>query len=221
MKVDIRGEVFEVAVPPVDVEWGFWDLAASGAWEPDTFDILDRFLTPDCEYVDVGAWIGPTVLYASRKARLVWAVEPDPVARAALNENLGLNGVTNVIVSPYAISAETGTGVLGTRTKWGDSQSSLIWSDRPDRRTVPTVTLETFCAIRDIRPALIKMDVEGGEALIIPDAAGWLAAHGYPVWLSVHMPWLADDAATRLRSAVSGLGAVCPDEFGTVLIGAA
>lgn len=40
----------------------FWRKATAGGWEPETFAVLDQHLSPDRDYVDIGAWIGPTVL---------------------------------------------------------------------------------------------------------------------------------------------------------------
>lgn len=58
----------------------FWRRAGRGDWEPETFAVLDAHLRGDADYLDIGAWIGPTVLYAARKARHVWCFEPDPTA---------------------------------------------------------------------------------------------------------------------------------------------
>ncbi len=58
----------------------FWRRATSGQWEPETLAVLRDHLDRDHDYLDIGAWIGPTVLYGARKARHVWCFEPDPVA---------------------------------------------------------------------------------------------------------------------------------------------
>ena len=35
-------------------------------WEPNTFKILDYYQNLNGTYIDIGAWIGPTVMYASQ-----------------------------------------------------------------------------------------------------------------------------------------------------------
>ncbi|MEY8839315.1 FkbM family methyltransferase, partial [Cribrihabitans sp. XS_ASV171] len=41
----------------------FWRKAAAGGWEPETFGVLERHLSAERDYLDIGAWIGPTVMY--------------------------------------------------------------------------------------------------------------------------------------------------------------
>ena len=42
-----------------------------GNWEEDTFNILDHYQNPYKTYIDIGAWIGPTVLYSASKFKNV------------------------------------------------------------------------------------------------------------------------------------------------------
>ena len=113
----------------------FWRKASAGDWEPATFAVLDAHLRPDRDYIDIGAWIGPTVLYAARKARHVWCFEPDPTAFRALSWNLELNGIENVLrVLMYLFLAAflgLGLGLLSGAVKlywpnWSTFQSVLM-----------------------------------------------------------------------------------------------
>ena len=72
---------------------GFWKLVGTGGWEKDTFEVLRFFLEgrPTDSYVDFGAWIGPTALYAAHYSRHVYAIEPDPMAYSALVANAEKN----------------------------------------------------------------------------------------------------------------------------------
>ncbi len=62
-----------------DVGYNFW-LEKYSSWEPGTFKVLDQYLSKDKDYLDIGAWVGPTAIYGSFISRKVVAVEPDPVA---------------------------------------------------------------------------------------------------------------------------------------------
>src|SRR5262245_62069367 len=66
---------------------GYWDRVAAGDWEPQTLRAIRRFLVPGTDCIDIGAWIGPTVLYEACIAGRVHAFEPDPVAYAELAAN--------------------------------------------------------------------------------------------------------------------------------------
>jgi hypothetical protein len=81
--------------------------------------LVERFI--DDEYawldvegrvvVDVGANIADSVVYfASRGAAHVYGYEPDPVAFAAAERNLGLNGIANATVVQAAVQGEASNG---------------------------------------------------------------------------------------------------------------
>jgi FkbM family methyltransferase len=55
--------------------------------------VLSFFLEgrPTAAYIDFGAWIGPTALYAAHFLHHVYALEPDPMAFSALTANVQRN----------------------------------------------------------------------------------------------------------------------------------
>jgi len=105
---------------------GFWDWFESETWEPDTARVLRLCLDSDTTYVDVGAWIGDTVLLGACRAGSVIAFEPDPTARAVLKRNLSLNPLMeNVQVRDEALSDRSGRGGLVYVGESGDSLTQL------------------------------------------------------------------------------------------------
>ena len=69
----------------------YWDRVNAGEWEPGTFQFFEDVITPDTHVFDVGAWIGPTALFAVQLGASCTAFEPDPVAYAALEANVAEN----------------------------------------------------------------------------------------------------------------------------------
>ena len=49
-----------------DKGYNFWSEKYS-SWETGTFKILDTYLSKDKDYLDIGAWVGPTAIYGSVK----------------------------------------------------------------------------------------------------------------------------------------------------------
>src|SRR5918994_6819920 len=82
-------EVRVVASPQLQF-WYAWQL---GFWERETFNVIDKFVTKGHTFIDVGAWIGPTVLYGVHRAARAFAFEPDPVAFPELEANAKANGI--------------------------------------------------------------------------------------------------------------------------------
>jgi FkbM family methyltransferase len=127
------------------------------------------------DFVDVGAHIG---LYAVRAARelgdrgRVLAFEPNPSARAQLEENLALNDRSNVIVVAAAAAAASGRATLHVPATADPSFSSLEGGRFAEGAPVEieTETIDTAVAGRALSPSVIKIDVEGGELDVLRGA---------------------------------------------------
>ncbi|MFI4975586.1 MAG: FkbM family methyltransferase [Caulobacterales bacterium] len=169
---------------------GFWRRVQSGAWEPETLWLLDALLAPGSAFYDVGAWIGPTTLFAAMKGARVVAYEPDPVARHALLVNLALNAdIPPVEVRPYALGASR-TRLPLFSGELGNSESSLLSaSGRRGAVTELQPRADVECRVlreelAGIAPdAVVKIDVEGGEFDIFSGAASAPPAGVYVVSL--------------------------------------
>lgn len=181
----------------------FWRKATAGGWEPETFAVLDRHLSPDRDYVDIGAWIGPTVLYAARRARHVWCFEPDPVALRHLLWNLELNEIRNV--SAFGVALSDGFGLARMASfggEAGDSMTSLL-ADGTHGTEALTIGWDQFAHTVDLSGvSLVKMDVEGAEYGVVPTLTNWLRTHRPAFYLSTHAPFLEE---TKRAQAMAGL----------------
>ncbi len=177
----------------------FWRKASAGAWEPETFAVLDKYLTPDSDYLDIGAWIGPTVLYGARRARHVFCFEPDPTAFRHLAWNLELNGIQNVSAFGVALSEKFGVARMASvRGEPGDSTSSLL-RDGAHGTDALTIAWDQFEAAKDLAGvSLVKMDIEGAEFFVLPTLLNWLRQSRPALLLSIHPP-LLDKPHRRLR----------------------
>lgn len=186
----------------------FWRKASAGAWEPETFAVLDKFLSPDSDYLDIGAWIGPTVLYGARKARHVWCFEPDPTAFRHLAWNLDLNDIQNVSAFGVALSDRFGVARMASvRGEPGDSTSSLL-HDGAHGSDALTIAWDQFEAANDLSGvSLVKMDIEGAEFFVLPTLLPWLKRQRPPLLLSLHAPLLDEpDRPARMQKMLDGLG---------------
>lgn len=189
----------------------FWARVAAGQWEPHTFRALRRFLSPAASCIDMGAWIGPTALYAAHFARQVHAVEPDPVAHAELQANVAANPALRGRIALYreCIAPRTGPVALyaggmynAAGGAFGDSMSSMVSARSGQAHcSVAGMALDEFMAVYAIADCgLIKMDVEGGEYGLIPGRWRHLQAHGMPtLCVSFHAP--APDQRESLMGA--------------------
>lgn len=174
----------------------FWRKASAGTWEPETFAVLEAHLDADHDYLDIGAWIGPTVLYGASLARRVYCFEPDPVAFRYLAWNLELNSVQNVSAFSAALSQDVGIARMASfGGEAGDSMTSLL-NDGEHGSDVITLGWKDFAKSADLsRVSLVKMDIEGAEFDVLPSLIPWLKEHRPALYLSTHAPFL--DAEIR------------------------
>lgn len=201
MSVHKRKTTFDVVVNPRNAS--VWDRINHNSWEEYTFNILDRFLNKNHNYLDIGAWIGPTVLYGAHLAKHVYAVEPDPVAFRELNENLNLNSAlsSKVTTVPAALSKKSGTANLYVRSEFGDSSSSLIPTKSDTSCSVECITIAELIkkyAIQDL--SLIKIDIEGSEYSLIPSMKEYLEAEKPALYLSIHPEFLKENLIRQYTS---------------------
>lgn len=205
-----EGRSFAVLDDPQTRSWNYWEQQyASGVWEPEVLATIGELLAQGGDYLDIGAWVGPTVLWAAGYADHVTAVEPDPIAAGVLLANVGMN-VNNVTLWPAAVTnGIDGHVTLRNRSEvsaedanWGNSASTIIDAqlflrhvdetlDHVDEVDVPAVDLADVIGVCGDDLRLVKIDIEGGEADLIPRLR---EAH-CPLIISLHLPWIADVSA--------------------------
>lgn len=199
-----------------------WKWIATGSWEPRTLDVFDRYLNRESIYYDIGAWIGPTVLYASQTVREVYAFEPDPTAYSYLLMNLRLNGITNAHPFNIALMPEDGCVPMASfGGEAGDSKTSVLKSGGGGSTTALGLSWATWqCLTRAPNPTFVKMDVEGAEFGLLPKLRDLLEAHRPTLYLSTHAPYLAESdrmrELTALRDSLSMYQTCLDDDLSAV-----
>ena len=188
MHINVNGIEFDVVADRVYELERYWRDVANGQWEPNTFKIFSRFLHKDFSYVDVGAWIGSTVLYGSQLSKHCYAIEPDPIALEILNANINANRFENITIWGGALSNRNGKTLVGNYLGLpGDSKSSMLFANSDTSWVTEGMTLRTFFEMNQITDCnFIKMDVEGSEILILPEAQNFLSSFDHTLYLSLH-----------------------------------
>lgn len=174
----------------------FWAQLQVGLWEPYTFKIFDEFLDFNHSYIDIGAWIGPTVLYGCQKAKFCYAIEPDPIAFKNLKKNIQLNPnlLSRISLSNQCITDSCGkTYLTPIGNDGGDSMSSTIFKKSSKSWEVTSITLQQFMLENSINDCnFIKIDIEGGEFSVLPSMTEFLNKEKPTLHLSLHPPLMTN-----------------------------
>lgn len=156
----------------------FWARVTADAWEPETITTIAQFCNDETVFLDVGAWVGATALYASSRGAKVYAFEPDPIAIAAFQANMGLNPslAHRIDLIQSAVGDTSGTLELFAGFQ-GNSETSIFNTveragnvkEFGKKFTVGMVNLIEFVGkIEAGRDIFIKMDIEGAEFDLLP-----------------------------------------------------
>lgn len=161
------------------------ELYRHGVIEPPVTALLLDRLRPGMVFIDVGAHYGYFTLIASRLVRpngTVVAFEPGRAAACLLRKNVA--HLDCVVVEEAAVQAEKGTGELtdfGSRHSALNTMLSAARVPARERRRlrpyvyqVPTVSLDEYTAVHEIRPDIVKLDAEGAELAILIGMQGLL-----------------------------------------------
>ena len=208
----------------------WWWLAEFPQWEEETFEVLDVFLDKTTTYIDVGAWVGATVLYGAARCKTVLGLEPDPAAWGMMLKNLELNkGLKNMCAINAALNDTDGPVALGGNGDMGNSETTMLVRE-PDylhgvgvqRRepnapddiawrsgTTAWVQGLTIESLREHFPVddcgLLKIDIEGGEKYVLPALLPWLTTVRPTVYLSLHWKFLTLAEIEEVVGLVSAL----------------
>lgn len=184
--ITVENESFKV------LDSWFWNVFDDG-WEPETLNVYKKHLNEGV-YIDVGAYVGPAVFYASvAGASHIYAIEANPYSFYLLQENLNRNREK---LAPFGLYELCVTNEddrpVEFRSKIQDSTASTMMADDGGYIMWETMSIRLLTFLNKIifrGHGLIKIDIEGAESLILDDI---MKISEYPytsLLLSLHAPF--------------------------------
>lgn len=186
-------------------------VLGDGFFEPELVTIAIRATDPERDVIDVGANVGFYTILLAKKLRLgsrVAAFEPAMEAFGNLMRNIQHNQVENKVVAlPCAASSATGSSAL-YRVSGRSEYSSLAPIVHPSAlsgsvksQDIPTITVDDVVEEHELRPAFIKVDVEGSEHLVLSGCRRTIQRHR-PVMLMELSDQLLRAAGSSAKSLI-------------------
>lgn len=167
----VGNEGMKLLCPPNEARVAPIESINFDKYEPNETRILNIIANHSKCLVDIGANIGiySIGLALNSPSLLVYAFEPTPTSFVYLQRNIALNGIgKRVIAFQYALSDRIGSSVLHIAPQHGENASLQNVANAADALmlTCLTTTLDSWVENFNVKPDLIKCDVEGGELLV-------------------------------------------------------
>ena len=137
---------------------------------------IDKLTTLDSvrnkHIIDAGGYVGDTaLLFSSYTDKSIHVFEASPSNMDIIRETIRLNQLENIVPVSKALGEKSGTATfsLGER----NSCNSLVERpgyNYPNHIEVPVITLDDYVRENNLEVGLIKVDIEGGEQLLLKGA---------------------------------------------------
>ena len=188
-----------------------------GEHDPRISAVIDAVLRKGDTALDIGANFGVTGLLIAKcvgPTGTVHLFEPQPLVASCLRASMLINGYLNAVVHECALSDHTGSASMAILDPLNMGMTTLS-PPKPDSidpsRAISVRTENTTEYIASLgctKVALIKIDVEGHEAVILASMREWLAEMRPPIILfECHLEGRAFQEQDSVR-ILSGLGYV-------------
>jgi FkbM family methyltransferase len=190
-----------------DPNLGFWKDTFPH-WESDTFKVFDKLLNPNKIFIDIGAWIGTTCIYGSKKSKYVYAIEADNKSFTDLCKNIKLNSENIMPINRAIFNVDDQEITFGKNkflgnSKLNDSTSQIYLNSdvvTADTYSVKTISISRLLNMYSILPSdvsLIKVDIEGSEEYILDQLYQLHSEASVPLYISFHYSWWNDKNLDR------------------------
>ena len=170
-----------------NTESDFWNTLEKGGWERYTYASFAQYITSNTIVIDIGTWIGPTILFNSQLAAKTYGIEADPVAFATTLYNIKQNtqaswysrvhllaGCLGTNSSIYEMkSASAGNSMSSLSKIAGEAQypANIKWAVRC--YTLSDV-FKAWHIDAEVTDVFVKIDIESYECDVLPSLYPWL-----------------------------------------------
>ena len=143
--------------------------------------VTETFVSPDKNFIDIGAHVGTYAWTCGKKALHTYAFECSPKTFCYLAANVALQGLEERIsVYPFALGPEESTMDYYIRSADGGGNGVKVLSPADSGRSKVAEQVKTLDSFALENVGFIKIDVEGFELEVLKGARDTLSRNGYP-----------------------------------------
>lgn len=195
-----KGITFLVTMPD---DKGIW----TGTYELEFASRVAAAVRPGTVTYDIGSWHGFFAgVMAAQGARTVHVFEPLPSNARRIAKLVTLNPEKEIRLHACAVGEADGEVdlIIMPETSMAKLVTSKFQSNRTaaERVRVPARSIDALVAAGEIEPpALMKIDVEGAEGLVLLGARETILRHRPEIFAEIHSPALLRECRDILSSA--------------------
>ena len=182
-KIEVDNQEFEVPN-----HW-FWKQYKESEWEKDTFLTFKKHLNSKITFIDVGAWVGVTSMYAYKcDCKKIYSIEANPKSFEILRgvKELNLDLATHMSIKNVCIT-DSDDQII----KFGHKTSSASRITEDGEYSVKTQTILSYLnenRIDHSNNIFLKVDIEGSEINIIRNLSSLIKGNN-KMLLALHPPF--------------------------------
>jgi len=163
----------------------FWKKYESGSWEPSTTEIFQDYLGKQSIALDVGAEIGATTMFMASICKRVISVEPSSVGVKIIKDSLNLNKNLKDKISLLqgCLSDSNADQFYGKKSRLFND---IHFINQDGGYKVKSFTIENIARQIGEPIEFIKIDIEGGEYIVLPAMRNFLVTYRPTLLISIH-----------------------------------
>jgi FkbM family methyltransferase len=182
---------FKLRFYPLDNLGDRYMLFLPQFYEKAEFALIEEILQADSVFVDIGANAGVYSLVAAKKISNVGkiiAIEPNPLMVERFKTNLRFNGKESLVdIIEYGVADKTGEFELALDAK-NMGGSSIINDYGGDKIKIKCYPLLELLESRTDKIDILKIDVEGADALVMNAFLKSAPKHLFPRFIMIETP---------------------------------
>lgn len=171
--------------------------------ESELINLIEKVLDKNSVFYDIGANVGFFTLLASDVAINGQVISFEPLNRNLfyLKEHLRLNNIENVNIIEAAVSDSDGSTYFYKHNDSGNITGDIYEFGEIEPIEVNKVKLDNLIKVKNIYPPdLIKIDVDGGELLVLKGALLTIKEHRPKFFVETHSDELLKKCCNFLRN---------------------
>jgi len=172
-------------------KWFFPRVGKVRIHEPGLLREIEQYMQQDSVFFDVGSHLGyfSCMLAVGYPERRVYSFEMNPYSIVQIKNNIEENKFKNVHVINAAISDKD--GLISIQDPEIPNPGGQIRKGNNKKLEIPSLTIDRYCIDNNLKPDILKIDVEGAELQVLKGMTK-LLNRGCILFIEVHPVKLFD-----------------------------